>query len=407
MPRNGSGTYALPAGNPVVSGTTISSTVHNATNTDIATALTGSLSKDGQTTPTANQPMGSFRHTGVGDPTARNQYATASGVQDGTYVFVNSVTGTNTVAGSLAPVITAYTAGMHVVLVPANANTAAATLNLNGAGALDIQKYTSAGQVALAANDLRAGIPALLILDTGGDDWILLNPYSGSLGDVTVGTLTATTVSATNATLTNINGVTAPAAANPTGTIGLSVVNGTATTFLRSDGAPALSQSITPTMTGIWTFTNAGSNTGAVVVTNTTPIYGWNETDGATDEKRWRAFVNGGLWCVGTVTDADGGGTVALAIDRTGTTPSSIALTATALTWNGNALLSSTSALNADNVTGGTAVPSNRISEASVTQHQGAIKGRNVTGLASTAVTVQADPGGTPSGSAGALFYYY
>lgn len=44
--------------------------------------------------------------------------------------------------------------------------------------------------------------------------------------------------------------------ANPTATIGLTAINGTATTAQRSDSAPALSQAITPTMTGIWNFTN-------------------------------------------------------------------------------------------------------------------------------------------------------
>lgn len=44
------------------------------------------------------------------------------------------------------------------------------------------------------------------------------------------------------------------AGANPTATIGLSAVNGGATTFLRSDGAPALSQSITPVWSGAHRF---------------------------------------------------------------------------------------------------------------------------------------------------------
>jgi hypothetical protein len=48
MPRDGSGNYTLPAGNPFVTGTTISSTTMNNTLTDIATALTGSLSRSGQ-----------------------------------------------------------------------------------------------------------------------------------------------------------------------------------------------------------------------------------------------------------------------------------------------------------------------------------------------------------------------
>jgi len=49
MSRNGSGTYTLPAGNPVVTGTTISSTWANTTLTDISTALTNSIAADGQT----------------------------------------------------------------------------------------------------------------------------------------------------------------------------------------------------------------------------------------------------------------------------------------------------------------------------------------------------------------------
>jgi hypothetical protein len=44
--RNSSGTHSLPAGNPVVSGTTISSTVHN-TN-DISSEITDSLSRSGK-----------------------------------------------------------------------------------------------------------------------------------------------------------------------------------------------------------------------------------------------------------------------------------------------------------------------------------------------------------------------
>lgn len=44
--------------------------------------------------------------------------------------------------------------------------------------------------------------------------------------------------------------------ANPTATIGLTVINGTATTGMRSDGAPALSQAIVPNWTGAHTFSS-------------------------------------------------------------------------------------------------------------------------------------------------------
>ncbi|MDD4971860.1 MAG: hypothetical protein PHT07_20740 [Paludibacter sp.] len=66
MARNGSGTYSLVSGNPVVTNTTISSTWANNTLSDIATALTQSLAKDGQTVPTANLPLGGFKFTGLG-----------------------------------------------------------------------------------------------------------------------------------------------------------------------------------------------------------------------------------------------------------------------------------------------------------------------------------------------------
>jgi len=51
--------------------------------------------------------------------------------------------------------------------------------------------------------------------------------------------------------------------ANPTGTIGLTAVNGTATTPMRSDAAPALSQAISPTWSGTHTFSNAITVNGA------------------------------------------------------------------------------------------------------------------------------------------------
>jgi len=47
MPRNGSGTYTLPSGNPVVAGTTIEATWANTTLNDLATEMTGSLSRSG------------------------------------------------------------------------------------------------------------------------------------------------------------------------------------------------------------------------------------------------------------------------------------------------------------------------------------------------------------------------
>jgi len=66
MSRNGSGIYNLPTGNPVVTGTTISSNWANTTLSDISTALTGSVASDGQTPVTGNLQMGGNLITGLG-----------------------------------------------------------------------------------------------------------------------------------------------------------------------------------------------------------------------------------------------------------------------------------------------------------------------------------------------------
>lgn len=69
MSRNGSGTYSLPAGNPVVTNTIISSTWANNTLGDIANALTGSVASDGQTTMTGNLNVGNNKVINVDDGT--------------------------------------------------------------------------------------------------------------------------------------------------------------------------------------------------------------------------------------------------------------------------------------------------------------------------------------------------
>ena len=61
MPFNGSGTYSLPSNsfNPAVAATTIDPTAWNATGTDLSTALSTCLLKDGTQTATASIPFAS------------------------------------------------------------------------------------------------------------------------------------------------------------------------------------------------------------------------------------------------------------------------------------------------------------------------------------------------------------
>lgn len=58
-----------------------------------------------------------------------------------------------------------------------------------------------------------------------------------------------------------------PNSANPSANIGLAPVNGAATTYMRSDAAPALSQGISPVWTGTHTFSNATTFLNTATVT--------------------------------------------------------------------------------------------------------------------------------------------
>jgi len=83
MPRS-SGTYTLPAGNPVVTGTTITSTWANTTFSDVATALTGSVATDGTSPMTGILQMSNNKITGVADGTAATDVATVNQISNPT-----------------------------------------------------------------------------------------------------------------------------------------------------------------------------------------------------------------------------------------------------------------------------------------------------------------------------------
>jgi hypothetical protein len=67
IPRNGSGTFTLPDGYLAVTGQTILASQHNPPLEDIATALTGSLPRNGSAGMQADLPMGGFKVTGMAD----------------------------------------------------------------------------------------------------------------------------------------------------------------------------------------------------------------------------------------------------------------------------------------------------------------------------------------------------
>jgi len=65
MSYDGNGNYTVPAGTQAVGGAVIDSTKYNALLTDLQTALTKALLRDGQSAALANIPMGSNKLTGL------------------------------------------------------------------------------------------------------------------------------------------------------------------------------------------------------------------------------------------------------------------------------------------------------------------------------------------------------
>ena len=108
MSRNGSGVYTLPAGNPVVSQTIISSTWANNTMNDLASAMTDSVAADGQTPMTGPLNMNSNKVTNLATGTNSNDginYAQFNTPTFGGAVTCSStltVTGDTTMSGNLA-----------------------------------------------------------------------------------------------------------------------------------------------------------------------------------------------------------------------------------------------------------------------------------------------------------------
>lgn len=96
--------------------------------------------------------------------------------------------------------------------------------------------------------------------------------------------------------------------ANPTASLGLAAINGSATTAMRSDGAPALDVTIAPTWTGIHTWSN------------TEPRLKLNQSGAGSDLKLWDFDIASGVLTGRTRTDADGAGQNWLAVTRGATT---------------------------------------------------------------------------------------
>ncbi|MBL4680853.1 MAG: hypothetical protein JKY88_09040 [Pseudomonadales bacterium] len=140
----------------------ITATRMDAEDDGLATGLTACLAKNGENAATAALPMGGFRHTGVGNATARNNYSAVGQVQDNAFLYAADSGVADAYIMTLSPAITAYVTGQQFLMKAANANTGASTITINGVGSKAIVDYAG---TALVGSEIAAGRYYPLVYD--------------------------------------------------------------------------------------------------------------------------------------------------------------------------------------------------------------------------------------------------
>lgn len=139
-------------------GIDITSSRMDADTNDIVVGLEDCITLDGQNTPTHSLPMGGFTHTGVGNATARNNYAAAGQVVDGSLLWGGTSGGSaNAQTIAITPTVTSLVAGQSFRFIAGFTNTAASTLTVNATSATAIRKPASSGPVVLVGHEIFVG----------------------------------------------------------------------------------------------------------------------------------------------------------------------------------------------------------------------------------------------------------
>ncbi len=153
----------------------IESARHDTHDQDLATGINSCIHKGGQNAATADLGMGGFKHTNVANATARTNYGVVGQIQDGTYHWGGTSTGSSgTFAITASPTITAYAAGQMFRFLANHSNVGAATLNVSALGAKDIKAFGG----VLALNGMRASILSGSLIEVvyDGTQFVFINP---------------------------------------------------------------------------------------------------------------------------------------------------------------------------------------------------------------------------------------
>lgn len=166
----------------------------------------------------------------------------------GSHTFANTVTFNSTVsfAGGLS---LTGAAGQYAATLTGSSTAGSSRGVLIKAG-------VNASDIALLIQSQSGGTTFVTVGGTGG---VQIGAPTG--GDKGVGTINAQALYVNNAAVLTSS----VSSANPSATIGLAAVNGSAVTFMTSDSAPPLSQAIAPTWTAAHVFTPSSAVTAVTI----------------------------------------------------------------------------------------------------------------------------------------------
>lgn len=180
MPWNGAGLFTRLRSwvTDQTNGLSIQADLMDTDTNDIAAGIQGCLAKNGENAPTANLPMGGFKHTGVADGAARTHYASLGQVQDGSALYCVAAGTANALTLAYSPAITALVDGQELRFKAFATNTGAATAAINAIAAKNI---TRPGGGALVAGDLVSGQGYLLRYVSSSDALVLMSAVDSGL----------------------------------------------------------------------------------------------------------------------------------------------------------------------------------------------------------------------------------
>jgi hypothetical protein len=166
---------------------------HDTQDNDFQDGINNCLTKDGQNTPTANLPMGGFKHTGVANATANDQYTAWAQLRNATPLFLDTansrvgigtsspsvaldVQGTSTAASTISATRFAADATATQAVIRksrgATVGTNATVTTSDSVGAVSFEGadgtgYDVVGRIRVLAGTVAAGnIPGVMLLET-------------------------------------------------------------------------------------------------------------------------------------------------------------------------------------------------------------------------------------------------